>query len=56
MGTADTLRHSIHTAIDCAKVYRRRRPDLARAHLSHARDLRNRLNSLLVHAQGYETA
>lgn len=50
---ADKLRHLIRTSIHCAQVYRRRRPDLARAHLQHARHFRDKLYIHLANTQGY---
>lgn len=56
MKTSTLLRYEIRTAIDCAKIYRRRRPAIARAQLAHARALREELHRILVGGGGYSFA
>lgn len=56
MKTSNLLRYEIRTAIACAKIYRRRRPAIARAQLAYARDLRDELHRVLVGSGQYSFA
>tara|TARA_B100000749_G_scaffold277459_1_gene266441 strand:- start:1504 stop:1674 length:171 start_codon:yes stop_codon:yes gene_type:complete len=56
MMDATTLREQIRTAIECAKIYRTRRRQLAYFQLQHARRLREQLIDILATSDSYEVA